>query len=168
MTEQCPPLTDGELDLAFREGATDEEIEFKLRDLRRWSYIMRDPLGKVCAVGKGTRAECIENAFRIADEHAIDDFSTLENPADEARALNGAWRLVLWPPWLDLNPRFWAASSGVAMKTDLPGANRHPVTPWQLSQVTLRSWYVSAPSFDGQMVRSAADSSGLALLKKRR
>jgi hypothetical protein len=67
VSEQYPPLTDSELDLAFREGATDEEIEFKLRDLMRWSYIMRDPLGKVCAVGRGTRPECIENAFRIAD-----------------------------------------------------------------------------------------------------
>jgi hypothetical protein len=48
--------------------------------------------------GRGTRAECIENAFRLADEHAIESFSTLENEADEARALNGTWRLVLWPP----------------------------------------------------------------------
>ena len=113
MSDQYRPLTDSELDLAFRVGATDEEIEFKLRDLMRWSYIMRDPLGNVCAVGKGTRAECIENAFRIADEHAIDHFSTLEDQADEARVLNGAWRLVLWSPKFDPDPRFWAASSGV-------------------------------------------------------
>ena len=113
MSEQYPPLTDSELDLAFREGATDQEIKSKLRDLMRWSYIMRDPLGKVCAVGRGTRAECIENAFRIADEHAIDHFSTLEDQADEAHPPNGAWRLVLWPPRLDPDPRFWAASSGV-------------------------------------------------------
>jgi hypothetical protein len=101
------------MDLAFRDGVTDAEIETKLRDLMFWSYVMRDPFGKVCAVGKGTRAECIEDAFRLADEHAIDEFSTLEDPADEARALNGAWRLVLWPPLLDRDPRFWAASSGV-------------------------------------------------------
>jgi hypothetical protein len=30
--------------------------------------------------------------------------------AEEAHALNGAWRLVLWPPQLDPDPRFWAAS----------------------------------------------------------
>src|SRR5262249_23197918 len=113
MSEQCPPLTDSELDLAFRKGATDVEIEAKLRHLFFWSYIMRDPLDRVCAVGKGTRADCIENAFKIADWHAIDQFSMLENEQDEIRALNGSWRLVLWPPKLDADPRFWAASSGV-------------------------------------------------------
>jgi hypothetical protein len=60
-----PLLTDEEWKISFREGATDEEIEVKLRDLMFWSYIMRDPLGQVCAVGRGTRAECIENAFTI-------------------------------------------------------------------------------------------------------
>jgi hypothetical protein len=108
---EAPQLTDNELDLAFREGATDEDIEAVLRDRVFWSYIMRNPVGKVCAVGKGTRADCIENAFKLADWHAIDSFSLLENPQEETRALNGAWRLVLWPPKLDADPRFWAASS---------------------------------------------------------
>ncbi len=63
-----PLLTDEEMELASREGASDEEIEVKLRHLIFWSYIVRDPFGKVCAVGRGTRAECIENAFRLADE----------------------------------------------------------------------------------------------------
>jgi hypothetical protein len=108
-----PLLTDEEMELSFREGATDEEIEVKLRHLIFWSYIVRDPFGKVCALGRGTRAECIENASRLADEHAIDHFSLLEDPVDEARALNGPWRLVLWPPWLDADPPFWAASSHV-------------------------------------------------------
>ena len=108
-----PLLTDEETEISFREGATDEEIEVKLRDLLFWSYVVRDPFGKVCAVGRGTRAECIENAFRLADEHAIDRFSLLEDQADEIQALNGAWRLVLWPPRLDADPRFWAASSDV-------------------------------------------------------
>ena len=108
-----PLLTDEEMELAFREGTTDEEIEVRLRHLTFWSYIVRDPFGKVCALGRGTRAGCIENASRLADEHAIDHFSLLENPVDEARALNGPWRLVLWPPWLDADPPFWAASSHV-------------------------------------------------------
>ena len=108
-----PLLTDEEMELAFREGATDEEIEGKLRHLIFWSYIVRDPFGKVGSVGRGTRAECIEIAFRLADEHAIERFSLLEDPADETRALSGPWRLVLWPPWLDPDPPFWAASSGV-------------------------------------------------------
>jgi hypothetical protein len=113
MSEHCPPLTDSELDLAFGEGVTDDEILAKLRDLRFWSYIMRDPLGAVCAVGRGTRAECIENAFNLADKHAIEFLSMIENGADEICALNGAWRLMLSPPKFDVDPRFWAASSGV-------------------------------------------------------
>ena len=114
MSKSSPPLlTDEEMELAHREGATDEEIEVKLRHLIFWSYIMRDPFGKVCALGRGTRAECIENAFRLADEHAVEHFSLLEDQADETRALNGPWRLVLWPPWLDPDPPFWAASSDV-------------------------------------------------------
>ena len=101
MSEQCPPLTDSEFDLAFRQGATDEEIFAKLRNLRFWSYIMRNPLGAVCAVGRGTRADCIENAFNLADMHAIEFLSVIENPIDESRALNGPWRLALSPPQLD-------------------------------------------------------------------
>jgi hypothetical protein len=100
----APPLSDSELDLAFREGATDEEIESKLRHLLCWSYMIRNSFGTVCAVGRGTRAECIENAFLLADEHAVDCFSILEDQEEETRALNGAWRLVLWPPRFDPNP----------------------------------------------------------------
>jgi hypothetical protein len=102
-----PPLTDSEFDTAFRKGATDDEIEAKLRDLLFWSYIMRDPFGVVCAAGKGTREDCIREAFDLADWHAIDWFSVINNDVDENRAINGPWRLVLWPPWLDSNPRFW-------------------------------------------------------------
>ena len=113
MSKECPPLTDSELDLAFRKGATDDDICAKLRDLFFWSYIVRNPLGRVCAVGRGSRADCIENAFNLADKHAIDAFSTIEDPVNEICALNGAWRLMLWPPKFDVDPRFWAASSGV-------------------------------------------------------
>jgi hypothetical protein len=115
-----PPLTDSEWDVAFRESATDEEIEAALRDLRFWSYILRDPFGKVCAAGRGTRADCIRYAFQLGDEHAIECFSLLENERDETRALNGAWRLVIWPPKLDPDPRFFAASSGVFNEPSCP------------------------------------------------
>ena len=47
MSKECPPLTDSELDLAFRKGATDDDICAKLRDLFFWSYIVRNPLGRV-------------------------------------------------------------------------------------------------------------------------
>ena len=63
----APPLKDKDYNVAFREGATDEEIEAELRDLFVWSHIMRDPFGKVCALGRGTRVECIKQAFEHAD-----------------------------------------------------------------------------------------------------
>ena len=112
MSEACPPLTDREMRVAFSKGATDEEIEATLRNLFYWSYIVRDPLDHVCAVGKGTRADCIKNAFSHADACAIDVLSSLEGQ-DEIRALNGPWRFVLWPPYFDIDPPFWAASSNV-------------------------------------------------------
>ena len=107
-----PPLKESEMNLVFRPGATDDEIEPTIRDLYFWSYILRNPFGKVCAGGRGTRADCIHHAFQLGDEHAIDCFSILEDEADETRALNGPWRLVLWPPKFDADPPFWAASSG--------------------------------------------------------
>ena len=108
-----PTLTTSEMNVVFRQDNTDEDIGAAIRDLFFWSYILRNPFGKVCAVGRGTRADCIRNAFRLGDEHAIDSFSTLEDEQDETRALNGAWSLVLWPPKLDADPPFWAASSSV-------------------------------------------------------
>src|SRR5262245_39880727 len=104
---------DAELRAAFREGASEEEIEAVLRHLFLWSYVMRDPFGRVCAVGRGTRAECVEHAFKLADAHAIEHFSLIEDSIDETRALNCPWRLLLWPPKLDPNPPFWAASADV-------------------------------------------------------
>ena len=107
-----PELTDREMEVAFSKGMTDSEIGVMLRDPFFWSYIMRDPLGNVCTVGKGTRADCIKNAFSHADAYAIDALSLLEGQ-DEIRAFNDPWRFVLWPPYLDIDPLFWAASSGV-------------------------------------------------------
>lgn len=108
-----PPLTDGEMNLVLRPGATDDEIEPTIQHLYFWSYILRNPFGNVCAWGRGTRADCIRYAFKLGDEHAIDCFSTIEDAQDETRALNGAWHLVLWPPKFDTDPIFWAASSSV-------------------------------------------------------
>jgi hypothetical protein len=113
MRHKPPPLTEIEFDAAFREGAKDEEIEATIRDLFFWSYIVRSPLGNVCTVGRGSRWDCIRSAFKFADEYATEEFAQLEDEHDENRALNGAWRLVLWPPRLDSDPPFWGASSGV-------------------------------------------------------
>jgi len=113
MNEPCPHLTDSEAELAFRKGTTDEEIEVALRHLFLWSYIVRDPLGRVCALGRGTRADCMQNALVDADEYATESLSQLEEEADEIRAFNGPWRIALWPPRFDADPRFWAASSNI-------------------------------------------------------
>src|SRR5262249_32249953 len=64
-----------------------DEIEAKLRDLLFWSYMMRDPFGMVCAVGKGQREDCIREAFSQADEHAIAAFSIINDAVDENRAI---------------------------------------------------------------------------------
>jgi hypothetical protein len=59
MSKQCPRLTQNERDSTFRDGATDAEIEVKLRDLFFWSYIVRNPLGRVCALVRGTRSRLL-------------------------------------------------------------------------------------------------------------
>jgi hypothetical protein len=68
MLEEPPFLTDDEWDAIFRDGATDEEIESVLRHVFYWAWIVRDPLGKVCATGRdATRVEAIRCAFELAD-----------------------------------------------------------------------------------------------------
>jgi hypothetical protein len=47
---EAPPLTDRELNAAFREGASDEDIEAVLRDLAFWSYVMRDHRAKAAGL----------------------------------------------------------------------------------------------------------------------
>jgi hypothetical protein len=112
--DEPPPLTDSEMDLAFREGATDEEIAELLRDLFFWSYIIREPLGKVCTVGRGARDDCIREGFALADKHAAEELpSHAMTPENEIRALNGPWRLVLWPPKIDRDPRAWIGDLGL-------------------------------------------------------
>jgi hypothetical protein len=52
VSSKCPPLTNSEFNVAFREGATDAEIEAKIRDLFFWSYIVRNPFGKSVLLGE--------------------------------------------------------------------------------------------------------------------
>ena len=95
----------------------------------------------VCAVGRGTLADCIEEAFCVADLHAIDRFSKLENETDQIHARNGAWRLILWPPRLDSNPRFWPdydpllgnSDASKPVSWDQTGRKRHRVFVQHLS-----------------------------------
>ena len=35
--------------------------------------------------------------FSLADEHAIEFTATLEGEEQEQHAMNGAWRLIMWP-----------------------------------------------------------------------
>jgi hypothetical protein len=113
MSEPCPLLTDSDWEVVFRKGATDEEIEVTLRDLFFWSYIVRDPLGRVCTVGRGTLADCRRDAFTLVDTYAADELAIVEDVQDEIHALNGPWHYVFWPPRLDADPPFWAASSNI-------------------------------------------------------
>ena len=114
MTNEPHPITRAEFDAIMREGATDEEIGAVLRSTFHWSFIIRDPLGTVCACGRDRRrAECISVAFVLADDHASDTLTVdclglgKDDPEREQRALNEPWRLVLWPPKFDPDPRAW-------------------------------------------------------------
>ena len=72
-SDEPEPMSDeehAEFNALMRPGATDAELETVMRDDFRWSYIARDPLGKVCAWGRGEREECIREFFKSADEHA--------------------------------------------------------------------------------------------------
>jgi hypothetical protein len=79
-----------------------------VRDDYKWSYIIRGPLGGVCAWGRGERDECVHYAIRNADDYAAMDLpAECETPEQEAQAISGPWVLVLWPPRFDQNPRAW-------------------------------------------------------------
>ena len=70
-----PTLSDADMDVAFREGATDEEIAATLRDPLFWAYIVRDPRGKVVCCGRGkTRTECESYAVKNAEARAAEMF----------------------------------------------------------------------------------------------
>jgi hypothetical protein len=86
-------FTDDEMEMLFRENATNEEIEAKVSSPRYWTYIVRHPNGFVVCHGRGrSRQTCERNAVRLAGRFAEELFW-----ADERRPL-GRWRFVLWPP----------------------------------------------------------------------
>ncbi len=89
-----PSLNDKQWPIGFLESITDEEAEKQLRDPRRWSYIVRDPNGMVCAFGRGrTPKECERWAIRHAVEHVGEVW-----PESKLRC-GGQWRFVIWPPF---------------------------------------------------------------------
>ena len=86
-------FTDDEMEMLFREDATNEEIEAKVSSPRYWTYIVRHPNGFVVCHGRGrSRQTCERNAVRSALRVAEDDLWEREQyPL-------GHWRFVLWPP----------------------------------------------------------------------
>ena len=60
-------FTDDEMEMLFREDATNEEIEAKVSSPRYWTYIVRHPNGFVVCHGRGrSRQTCERNAVRLA------------------------------------------------------------------------------------------------------
>jgi hypothetical protein len=87
-------LTPSELEIIFRKGATDQEIEAAIRSPRYWSYVVRFPNGPVAAWGRGrSRQTCERNAVIGAETTAME----LCFEEDGSWAL-GRWRFLLWPP----------------------------------------------------------------------
>jgi hypothetical protein len=85
-----PTLSDADMDAAFREDATDEEIAATLRDPVFWAYFVRDPRGEVVCCGKGkTRAECESWAVKNAEACAAEMFFG---------GWRGDWHFQIWPP----------------------------------------------------------------------
>jgi hypothetical protein len=87
-----PILREADMDVAFREGAMDEEIEGTLRDPLFWSYIVRDPTGRVMACGRGTRAECETEAINSAEQVGVEMWIVGN------WRWRGDWRFRIWPP----------------------------------------------------------------------
>jgi hypothetical protein len=91
-------LTDAELDTGFRPCAIDEEIELCFVICASGPLHHARPVRERVRLGRGTRAECVEKAFELSDEDAIENYTSLEDEQDKARAVYGAWGLTLWPP----------------------------------------------------------------------
>ena len=54
-----PSLNDNEWTVDFLKRITDEEAQEQLSDPKRWSYIVRDPTGMVCAHGRSRSSESV-------------------------------------------------------------------------------------------------------------
>ena len=68
-------FTDDEMEMLFREDATNEEIEAKVSSPRYWTYIVRHPNGFVVCHGRGrSRQTCERNAVRLAGQFAEELF----------------------------------------------------------------------------------------------
>lgn len=90
-------------------NASNDLWERAMRDDFKWCYVVRDPFDRVCAWGRGERDECVREAFKSADDHAAAElvWHCEEIPERMAQAITGPWRLVLWPPRYDPDPRSW-------------------------------------------------------------
>ena len=75
-------------------AASDDDLAAAFRDPSKWSYVVRDPVGRIAVYGKAdTRVECEHRAVSNAKDYVIDSGMTyLELDLD------GDWRFVLWPP----------------------------------------------------------------------
>lgn len=85
--------------------ATDEQWEVAMRDDFTWGYIIRDPLGNVCAWGTAPGTSVFVKGSRAPTTTAPKNWRRYETPEQEALAITGPWRLVLWPPRFDGDPR---------------------------------------------------------------
>jgi hypothetical protein len=86
-------FTEEELEAILHEGATDAEIEARIRSPRYWTYIVRLPDGPVVVWGRGrSRQTCERSAARLAELVAHEFFCAHE------RWPLGRWRFVLWLP----------------------------------------------------------------------
>ena len=91
----APELTNADLEVVDREGATDEDIREQLCGPRWWSYIVRDR-GAVVCFGKGSLRECEREAVLNAEACAVESMPDA-HAGDRWRWAVG-WRFTLWPP----------------------------------------------------------------------
>ena len=79
-------FTDDEMEMLFREDATNEEIEAKVSSPRYRTYIVRHPNGFVVCHGGRSRQTCERNAVRLAGNSPKSSFG----PTSAARLAAGA------------------------------------------------------------------------------
>ena len=75
-------------------AASDDDLAAAFRDPNKWSYVVRDPVGRIAVYGKAdTRIECEHWALSNAEDYVIDSGMTYSE-----LGLDGNWHFVLWPP----------------------------------------------------------------------